>query len=130
MLFLRFNRTHTNPAKLIFRAYFGSTLNLSNSQKSWTFSYTQSSTAIIREAPPLYGAPYRVPGLDEIEEMFTLHHAKGWISDMKWSPDGSTLAAGSHDNKIYIYDVYPACERIDPSENEPTVHSEVRHELR
>ena len=56
--------------------------------------------------------------LGKLEKTFTMHHAKGWISDMKWSPDGSTLAVGSHDNKIYIYDVWPAARppsaRVDP----------------
>lgn len=27
---------------------------------------------------------------------------KEWISDLKFSPDGTVLAAGSHDNAIYI----------------------------
>lgn len=29
--------------------------------------------------------------------------AKEWISDVKFSPDGTILAAGSHDNGIYIH---------------------------
>ena len=32
-----------------------------------------------------------------------MHHAKEEISALKYSPDGSRLAAGSHDNFIYIY---------------------------
>jgi len=32
-------------------------------------------------------------------------HAKEWISDVKFSPDGTKLAVGSHDNAIYVYDV-------------------------
>jgi microtubule-associated protein-like 6 len=28
-----------------------------------------------------------------------------WIEAMEYSPDGSKLAVGSHDNKIYVYDV-------------------------
>jgi WD40 repeat protein len=31
--------------------------------------------------------------------------AKEWIEDMEYSPDGSKLAVGSHDNKIYVYSV-------------------------
>ena len=31
--------------------------------------------------------------------------SKEWITDIKYSPDGTTLAAGSHDSKIYLYDV-------------------------
>lgn len=31
--------------------------------------------------------------------------AKQWISDVKFSPDDSTLAVGAHDCKIYIYSV-------------------------
>jgi len=33
------------------------------------------------------------------------HDAKEWIQDVKFSPDGATLAVGSHDNKVYLYDV-------------------------
>jgi len=32
------------------------------------------------------------------------HEAKEWISDLKYSADGSILAIGSHDNKIYLHD--------------------------
>ena len=32
-----------------------------------------------------------------------MYHAKEEISALKYSPDGSRLAAGSHDNFIYIY---------------------------
>lgn len=32
--------------------------------------------------------------------------AKDWISCMKFSPDGSILAIGSHDNSVYLYN-YP-----------------------
>ena len=31
--------------------------------------------------------------------------AKEWVSDLKFSPSGKLLAVGSHDNKIYLYDV-------------------------
>ena len=31
--------------------------------------------------------------------------AKQWISDIKFSSDGTTLVAGAHDNKVYIYNV-------------------------
>jgi WD40 repeat protein len=31
--------------------------------------------------------------------------ANEWISDVKFSPDGTLLAAGSHDNNIYVYNV-------------------------
>jgi WD40 repeat protein len=30
---------------------------------------------------------------------------KEWISEVKFSPDGSLLAVGSHDNSVYIYNV-------------------------
>ena len=32
-------------------------------------------------------------------------HAKEEISAIQYSPDGTKLAAGSHDNYIYVYDV-------------------------
>lgn len=34
-----------------------------------------------------------------------MKHAKEWISDLKFSPDNSMLAVGSHDNAIYIYKI-------------------------
>jgi WD40 repeat protein len=33
------------------------------------------------------------------------NHSREWIEDMEYSPDGSKLAVGSHDNKIYVYSV-------------------------
>lgn len=35
-----------------------------------------------------------------------MHHCKEAIDDLKYSPDGSKLAAGSHDNFIDIFDVH------------------------
>lgn len=35
----------------------------------------------------------------------TLNDPKEWIQAMAFSPDGSKLAVGSHDNRVYIYDV-------------------------
>lgn len=34
-----------------------------------------------------------------------MNNAREWIEDMEYSPDGSKLAVGSHDNKIYVYSV-------------------------
>ena len=34
--------------------------------------------------------------------------SKEWIEDLKFSPDGSKLAVGSHDNFIYVFDVLNA----------------------
>jgi WD40 repeat protein len=33
------------------------------------------------------------------------HDAKQWISDVKFSPDGASLAVGAHDNGIYLYSI-------------------------
>jgi WD40 repeat protein len=33
------------------------------------------------------------------------HVAKEWIQEVKFNADGSTFAVGSHDNKVYLYDV-------------------------
>jgi len=35
----------------------------------------------------------------------TMTDSKEWIEAMVYSPDGSKLAVGSHDNNIYLYDV-------------------------
>ena len=40
--------------------------------------------------------------------METTHEGKDskqWITDIKYTPDGNTLAVASHDSRIYIYDV-------------------------
>ena len=34
-----------------------------------------------------------------------MNHPKEWIEIMRYSPDGTKLAVGSHDNFIYIYNV-------------------------
>jgi len=38
----------------------------------------------------------------ELHQKNTLKHSKAWISEIKFSPDGSTVAVGSHDDAIYI----------------------------
>lgn len=35
--------------------------------------------------------------------LHTLNHAREWIECMTYSPSGSKLAVGSHDNFIYVY---------------------------
>lgn len=40
--------------------------------------------------------------------------AKDCISDMKFSPDGQTLAVGSHDNMIYIFGIADAKQKCKP----------------
>lgn len=37
------------------------------------------------------------------ESVFNAHDAKEWIEVLRYSPDGKSLAVGSHDNNIYIY---------------------------
>jgi WD40 repeat protein len=36
-------------------------------------------------------------------ELYQLKHAKEWVEEIRYSPDGSKLAIGSHDNFIYLY---------------------------
>ena len=36
---------------------------------------------------------------------FESEEAKGWISEIKFSPDGRTLAIGAHDNNVYLFNV-------------------------
>ena len=38
-------------------------------------------------------------------QIFETKEAKQWISEIKFSPDGRTLAVGSHDNSVYLYGV-------------------------
>lgn len=37
--------------------------------------------------------------------LFEDRPSNGWISDVKFSPDGRLVAFGAHDNKIHLYDV-------------------------
>ena len=47
---------------------------------------------------------------DDLSVAYESRDAKQWISDVKFSPDQNTLAIGSHDNNIYLYDVPNAFE--------------------
>ena len=58
----------------------------------------------------------QVDGLEEADgtEMVNLtnliakfNHPKEWIEIMRYNPDGSKLAVGSHDNFIYLYNTTP-----------------------
>jgi microtubule-associated protein-like 6 len=40
-----------------------------------------------------------------LRQLCEVSDAKQWISDIKFSPDGRTLAVGSHNNSIYLYRV-------------------------
>ena len=60
----------------------------------------------------IYDGATKLSGFEELEKAQTMHHAKGWISDVKFSPDGATLAVASHDNKIYVYDIYPPANSL------------------
>jgi WD40 repeat protein len=42
---------------------------------------------------------------EKLVKMTEMRDSKQWISDIKFSPDGNSLAVGSHDNVIYIYSV-------------------------
>ena len=65
----------------------------------------------------IYDGQTDLTGFEELEQAQTMHHAKGWISDLKFSPDGASLAVASHDNKIYIYDIFPAAFDNKPKEH-------------
>lgn len=43
-----------------------------------------------------------IKSLDNVTH--TLQDSAEWIEAMAYSPDGSKLAVGSHDNKVYVYD--------------------------
>jgi WD40 repeat protein len=43
-----------------------------------------------------------------LQSIAEFHDAKQWISDIKFSPDGASLAVGAHDNSIYLYSVTAA----------------------
>jgi microtubule-associated protein-like 6 len=47
----------------------------------------------------------RIFRADDLESVVELKEAKQWISCLKFSPDGCTLAVGSRDNSIYLYSV-------------------------
>ena len=42
---------------------------------------------------------------DDLELIHEARDSKKWIQELKFSLDGNTLAVGSRDNKIYLYDV-------------------------
>jgi WD40 repeat protein len=43
-------------------------------------------------------------GADKLDSIIaTKNDSKEWIEAMRYSPDGSKLAVGSHDNNIYVY---------------------------
>jgi WD40 repeat protein len=43
-------------------------------------------------------------GATQLDEIIAqTNHSREWIEDMEYSPDGSKLAVGSHDNNIYVY---------------------------
>ena len=44
-------------------------------------------------------------GSEQLEKQVDIRDSKQWISDVKFSPDGNSMAVGSHDNIIYIYSV-------------------------
>jgi WD40 repeat protein len=53
---------------------------------------------------------YRYPHGNEdssepFHKLFEIKDAKQWISDVKFSPDGTVLAVGSHDNIVFFYSV-------------------------
>jgi WD40 repeat protein len=38
---------------------------------------------------------------EDLEKIHEARDSRQWISDCKWSPDGSIVAFGSHDNKVH-----------------------------
>jgi WD40 repeat protein len=38
------------------------------------------------------------------EQLFVLNQPKEWIEAIRYSPDSSHLAVGSHDNVVYVYE--------------------------
>jgi microtubule-associated protein-like 6 len=52
-----------------------------------------------------FDGKYVVLHPDDLELLHEARDSKKWIQDIKFSPDGNTLAVGSRDNKIYLYDV-------------------------
>jgi WD40 repeat protein len=43
-------------------------------------------------------------GTDLNNVIYTLNHSAEWIECMAYSPEGTKLGVGSHDNNIYVYD--------------------------
>ena len=57
--------------------------------------------AALDQGGPYPPSPPLAPDLQVAEQ----HYAKETVEELKYSPDGTKLAAGSHDNFIDIYDV-------------------------
>jgi WD40 repeat protein len=47
-----------------------------------------------------------IRGIKDLDKkIYKLSNAEEWCEVLRYSPCGKYLAAGSHDNKIYIYEV-------------------------
>ena len=47
---------------------------------------------------------FAIYNANDLQQIHKAKDSKEWIQDLKFSPDGNTLAVGSHDNNVYFYD--------------------------
>jgi microtubule-associated protein-like 6 len=48
---------------------------------------------------------FRIYSENSLELLLEQRDSKQYIGDIRFSPDGKTLAVASHDNSVYLYDV-------------------------
>jgi WD40 repeat protein len=48
---------------------------------------------------------YKILNAETLEVVAAGQDSDAWIQEIRYSPDGTTLAIGSHDDKVYLYDV-------------------------
>lgn len=51
---------------------------------------------------------WRVFSAETLDELAMGQACDAWVQDIRFSPDGNTLAVAAHDNSIYLYDVLQA----------------------
>ncbi|RLN68841.1 hypothetical protein BBJ28_00002720 [Nothophytophthora sp. Chile5] len=85
-------------------------LGRDESSKSGANTRAKASTGTANHRQPTGGfAVYSAADLTVVKE--PCFDPKRWVSDVKFSPDGRTLAVASHDSNIYLYNVLKGFSR-------------------
>jgi len=102
-----------DPSKRAKKARFEVTQRKAKSKKGGASTLSRLPDSQCSRAVAVKGDELAVAGNDGAvmikdinsgDDKHLLQDSKEWIEVMRYSPDGSKLAVGSHDNNIYIYD--------------------------